>query len=250
MPKPWWKDFYEETFSDLYLYRDAASLRQTVDFLKKSLHVKKGMTLFDQCSGIGNVSHTFARQGIRTIGVEQCKPYVDSAKDVAAAEKLPCQFFRGDARTFVSPEPCDAAINWYTSFGHSLSDTDNVEMLKCAYESLKNKGYFALDFHNVAFILQQPLTSTQIKTNTHGKEYSVMRSSSFDLAKGSYASTWTYRSKEGELTEHAGTTRVYMPHQLREMLTVVGFHVQKIYGDYAGGPLTMKSPRCIIVAQK
>ncbi len=250
MSKNWWEDFFEDTFADFFLERDQKNLEEARAFLFKTLSLKEGMVLFDQCCGVGNISHILARSGIKTIGVEQSGEYVRLAKEIAIEEHLSCEFFQGDALTFLPLEKCDAAINWYTSFGYSLDDNVNLKMLQMAYEALKNGGVFALDFHNIPFVLQQPQSTRQIRKNKAGNECVVTRTSIFNLEEGSYLSKWAYEYLDGTVKNKEGTTRVYLPHQLKAMLLDVGFTSIQFFGDTDCAPLTVDSPRCFLIARK
>src|SRR3972149_9121621 len=211
--KNWWEEFFEESFADFFLERDEKNLEDSKNFLIDALSLKKDMTLFDQCSGLGNVSHALSRSGVRTIGVEQSREYVRIAKEVADKEKLPCEFVRGDALTFLPSVKCDAAINWYTSFGYSMDDETNLEMLRRDYESLKDGGYFALDFHNLARVFGQPASTKLVRKNKKDEECVITRVSTFNLEEGSYLSEWTYEYSDGTVKKRQGTTRIYLPHQ-------------------------------------
>ena len=64
-----------------------------------------------------------------------CKLVVGSCDDAAAAG-ADCRFHCADAFHFIPDEPCDAAFNWYSSFGYAGSDEQNRQMLQCAFDSL------------------------------------------------------------------------------------------------------------------
>ena len=59
-----------------------------------------------------------------------------------------------------------------------------------------------------------------------------------------------YFFANGEQRTRTSRLRLYLPHQLVELLLVVGFEEVSLYGDESGDPLTIDSPRCIAVARK
>ena len=250
MTKDWWKTFFEEDFAQIFLAHDPHELEQIVRFLKKNLHLKKGDELFDQCSGIGNVSHALVRRGFRTIGVEQSKLYVLDAQRVAEQEGLPCTFYCDDALHFVAEHPVDGAFNWYTSFGYYADDAQNIAMLAQAFKSLKPGGWFALDFHNPLYILRGNLSIRKYTKKIDGKMVRVVRKSWVDMENGMLTSEWCYQFPGKPTRTRSGTTRLYMPTELKQLFARAGFRDLRFFGDVNENPLSMESPRCIVVAQK
>jgi SAM-dependent methyltransferase len=248
--KDWWTDFFDSAFAEFFLERDEKTLEDTVSFLTETLSLESGMTLFDQCCGLGNIDLALAKRGIKTVGIDKNEAYIDTAKKQAAKENLASEFSMGDAFVFVPSVKCDAAINWYTSFGYNLDDQVNKEMLKRAYESLKEGGYFALDFHNIPFVLRQPEVNKQTKKSLEGHTCEITRVSKINLENGTLFSEWTYAHPDGTTTSKQGETRIYLPHQLKEMLTEVGFKTVRFYGGVDKSQLGIDSSRCIAVAQK
>src|SRR3989338_6904899 len=126
MQNKWWEKFFDDNFANFYLKKDEKDLRKISKFLSKYLKLKKDDLLFDQCSGTGDVSLYLAKTiGIRAIGVEQSKDYVETGNRNARSSDLDCKFYTKNADTFVSKKKCDAAINWYTSFGYNEEDKEN-----------------------------------------------------------------------------------------------------------------------------
>jgi ubiquinone/menaquinone biosynthesis C-methylase UbiE len=247
----WWNNFFDETFADLLLERpDSSKLRQEADFLISELKLKDGQTVFDQCCGSGEVSCALAENGINVIGVDQCAPYIARAKEKATKKKLPCDFYHGDALEFLPQKECDAAFNWYTSFGYSEVDAVNQKMLKCAYASLKQGGKFVLDYTNPSFVFQNFSEHKIIKHSLGNDELIVLKESKADIERGMLISSWTYISPNGDKKTKTGESRIYFARDLKDMLTACGFKVTGFMGGISGEPLTKNSSRCIVTAQK
>jgi len=251
MPKHWWKTFFEEDFARLFLVRHPREVTQTVRFLMKHLHLKKDDLLFDQCSGIGTISHALAEQGYRTIGIEQSRRYVQEAQKTAKKEQLKnCLFISGDALRFLPSETADGAFNWYTSFGYYLDDEQNLQMLKQAFASLKKGKWFALDFHNSFYLLRGRLPVRTYIKKINKQTIRVKRHSWVNLEHGTLTSEWTYSFPGEPDRVRAGTTRLYMPAELKQMFLQAGFRDLRFFGGTDEQPLSLKSPRCIIVGRK
>lgn len=248
--KNWWKAFFEENIAEMFLERNPREVEEAARFLAGRLRLKKGDLVFDQCSGIGNISHALARRGYRTVGVEQSGPYVRRARQAAEREDLDCVFQRGNALRFVPERRADGAFNWYTSFGYFQDDSANLKMLERAFQSLKPGGRFALDFHNPLYILRGRTSERRYVKKIGGKTVHVVRTSWVDLEKGALTSEWRYHIPGRPVRTLAGTTRLYMPVDLKRLLERAGFLDLRFFGATDGRPLSAKSPRCIIVARK
>lgn len=248
---PWWDDFFDENFARLSLERsDKKQLDAELDFLIHQLQLKKNQIVFDQCCGIGTLSHAMAKTGVQTIGIDQSESYINIAKQSAQKTHASCTFFHGDALTFVCPEKVDAAFNWYSSFGYSAKDELNLCMLQRNYDSLKCGGRFVLDYVNPAFIFQHFMEQTLIQKQLPEGELNVYKHSSVDLKRGMLLSTWRYEFPDGRQVTKSGESRLYFANDLSQMLESCGFQIIDFHGDVSGSPLTKDTQRCIITAQK
>lgn len=249
----WWEEFYDDTFGDIVLKRENyQDLGRTVNFIKKYLHIDAGDTIFDQCCGTGSVSHALAGAGINTIGTDLIESYVATANDIAREKGLNARFTAADAFNFVADKPCDAAINWYTSFGNSDDDDLNIEMIKRLYDSLKSGGYMAIDYFNTALKLRTATDGAvqEFSHQTNEGDIHVRRAFYLDMARSMSGSHWTYTFPDGSQKSSSGESRLYMPREIFNMVRDAGFTDIEFYGDYAGNELTLEAPRCICVARK
>jgi len=250
MKHKWWKNFFEKKFAVLFLKRNKLELKETINFLIKKLRLKRGDMVFDQCSGTGDISLGLAAKGMETIGIEQSKKYMDAAAKEVSRQKLSSKFYTGDAYKFICKPKCDAAINWYTSFGYNKNDNANIQMINRVYDSLRDRGYFALDYHNAPFIFKNFKSKRVQKTTLAGKTVLVTKTSKIDLPNGMLISIWQYKYHGYQSRKLYGQTRLYQPIDLKTILLKSGFVNIKFYGDLRGGRLTTDSKRCIVVAQK
>ncbi len=247
----WWQSFFDDLYADLVLARTHdTTVPATVDFLMERLQLKPGCVVFDQCCGVGGLSLPLARRGLKVVGVDQCVSYVQRATVAARAEGLDADFHVGDAFAFVAPEPCDAAINWYTSFGYVEDDQRNVLMFRRVFESLRPEGLFAVDTINLACVLRHFQACLTQRYATPAGEVLVLREASYDWLRGMGLQHWTFLTPDGRRTQRQAETRTYLPHTLGEMLRSCGFVEVTPLGSIQGEPLGMDSPRCICVARK
>ena len=244
----WWNTVFDENLADLLLERDSGKeLKQTAQFLLDELDIRSGDKLFDQCCGTGSISSALASYGIRVIGLDQSPVYVERAQARALQD---CEFTVGDAFEFSPESVCDAAINWYTSFGYLADDDLNSRMLERVFHCLKPGGRFALDYTNMLNVLRDNRLVMAAERSLESGTVTGFRQSEIDLSNGMLKQNWTIVSPEGVAKQSGGQMRVYMPWDLQKLLEKVGFTDITFWGGVDRQDLSPKSPRCICVAQK
>lgn len=247
----WWKSFYDDTPFYLYLERnEPAELEATLRFLTNVLQVSPGDRLFDQCCGMGSVSIPLAKRGYRMVGVDLCDGFIKRANGDIAGGALEAEFYVGDAFEFVPEEPCDGAFNWYTSFGYSAKDSENIRMLQRAYASLKPGAWFALDFLNAPMIRNNFQPTMVRKLDTPDGEIVITRNCEIDEETDLMKQVWNWQMPDGRKIETPSTLRLYTPGQLVRLFERAGFTNVKLYGNLEGDPRSDRSPRCICVGRR
>ena len=247
----WWDNFFDDIFANLLLERNnQEELAKTTNFLIKELNLTQGNTVFDQCCGSGDLACELAKKGINVIGVDLCKTYINRGIKKAEQENLKVDFQVKDALNFVTLKPCDAVLNWYTSFGYSDDDNINLKMLNCAYKSLKRGGYFILEYTNPAYIFQNFQEQKFFIQQFNNNKLTILKESQVDLERGMFISTWTYIFPDGSQEIKTGESRIYFAKDLKDMLLKCGFNNIQFMGDIDGNKLTKNSPRSIAIAQK
>ena len=279
----WWNDFFDDVFASVVLDRpDPRERKDTLQCLENMLQLKKGDSVFDQCCGTGAISHTLAGAGYNTHGVDVIPSYIDQAQTHANAipaeddanidandaysdrqcndnglhradhspRLVSCTFVCADARNYAPAGIFDAAINWYTSFGYSQDDADNIKMLKQIHSALKIGGRLAMDITNMSASYRKAEETTRYEQDTKLGRITIERDYFFDVANGMRGSNWRYTLPDGTTQEKSGISRLYSPRELTAILEKVGFEVLNFYGDLQLSPLSLDSTRCICVAQK
>lgn len=238
----WWESFFDRTYADIGLEsRDDAARERVADSIIQLLGVAPGARIFDQCCGIGRLSVPLARRGYRITGVDLGAGYADTARERVGGG----EFYAADAFTFVAPEPCDGAFNWFTSFGYSADDRQNLEMLHRARESLVPGGRLALDFTNFARVLGDYRPAQVARDG----ELLVIQETVFDFPRGMALLTWTYVHPDGRREERKTENRMYMPYDLVRLFGEAGFGDVQLFGA-AAAPFERTSTRVIVVGTR
>src|SRR5262249_11784776 len=187
---------------------------------------------------------------VRMIGIDLSEPYVRRAQGQAVELELDCRFHVADAFAFVPEPPCDAAFNWYSSFGYAPGDERNRQMLQRAFAALQPGGRLALDFPNIAGVLSHFKECMVRRHRTGDQEILLLRESRLNLAGGLLEQQWTYVLPGGRRVVRHSAVRLYLPHNLGDLLGGCGFREIEFFGSIQGEPLALHSPRCIVVARR
>lgn len=151
-----------------------------------------------------------ASKGIETIGIDQAEHYIEHARQKALHKKCTnASFEAASAFEYVTPQKCNGAFNWYTSFGYAEDDTINIQMLHRVRESLKPSAIFILDYMNVPNVLAnfQPVFKRQQDIN--GQKVLFEKHTNIDQERGMIGSRWVYKFADGS-SDKAKASRVYI----------------------------------------
>lgn len=252
----WWVELYDDLLAESLLVRDGDE-SETLAFLEDELRIARGprrSRILDQCCGIGSLAVPLALRGHDILGVDQAPGYIERARSAALSVTTDtggsAAFEVADAFEFVATPACDAAFNWWTSYGYADSDARNHRMLRRAFESLVPGGRFALDVPNLAGVLRHFDGDRTDRRETPLGLIEMRRQSRVDLAAGRLLKRWTFRVDGAVKADRQTSLALAMPHDHMSALRSVGFEIAAAYADTARGPLTMDGPRCILVAEK
>lgn len=249
----WWDDFYDDLYADMVLVGEPSHTKATIEKLSALIGLEQPSLIFDQCCGVGRWGLELAAQGHQVVGVDIIPRYIERAQQRAQAARTHerCTFVVEDARAYIPPSPCDVAINWHTSFGYSEQDQDNAKMLERAFDALKPGGTFAMECGNMARIIStfQPTISYR-HAHEDGTMTLILRESSLELERGLLSQLWTFIKPDGQIIERPSSIKMYLPHELKRMVTQAGFEQVQCYGDLDGQAIQLNSPRCIVTARR
>ncbi len=245
----WVGGLYDDLLADMLLRRDPETAE--LAFMSRELGIRVGSRLLDQGCGIGALAIPLGRAGAHVIGVDQSAAYVAEARQAAVTAGLVAEFHAADARDFVPGAPVDAAISWWTSWGHAPDDAGNLAMLRRVREALVPGGVFALDTMNVAGVLHgfQPETNLVRTVARLGGAVRLQRLSEVDTRAGTLLKEWIYHLPDGRVVRHRSAMRLYMPWQVAALLREAGFGGIRLLGSLAGEPVALDSQRLIALAR-
>ncbi len=247
----WWHHCFDDLYAEYGLQRsDPVAVEKSVEFILDKLGLAEGDTVLDQCCGIGRIAIPLARRGVRIIGVDQIAEYTEAASEGAKSESLPCEWHTAEAFDFVAPEPCDAAINWFTSCGYDRDDEVNRRMFERAFDSLAPGGWFAVDYVHTARVLTQFKPVMIERRTREDGEMLVVIETRVDVPAGMFCGRWTFVLPDGERRIKEVENRTWLVQDLMRLLGQVGFVDLQLFGSTDGHSLELDSPRCIVIGQR
>ncbi len=252
----WWKPFYQDLYFEFLSHTSKREeIDETVQFLIDELRLGDNDKVFDQCCGFGRIAFPLADSGISVIGVDQSSSFVKHATDKCRHGYKACRFVAADAREFRCEPQCNAAVNWFTSFGYFIEDTENMKLFQAAFDSIKPGGKFVLDYLNFAFLLSDLRADSvqEIETQKFGSVLVCIQSDpslSIDLRDGMFSSKYTFVLSDGNRIILDTRIKMYLPHQIADMLRSCGFENIQFWGSTRREPLSRKSSRVIASCRK
>jgi SAM-dependent methyltransferase len=201
----------------------------------------------DLCCGFGRVGLELARRGFSVTGVDITAPYLETAREDAAAESLPAEFVHDDVRSFRRPGAFDAAVNLYNSFGYFADPADDRLFVKNAFESLKPGGIFFIETQGKELAVRNFVASEWFRRAGFFvfTEYEALDS------WAALKNTWRLISEQGGgVTEKTFVHRLYAASELRALLLAAGFEQVDLYGDWDERPYDQRAVKLIAAARK
>jgi SAM-dependent methyltransferase len=237
--------FWEATYSFMFPETRFVAAAAQVSKIEALTGLSTGDVL-DLACGPGRFAVPLAQAGYVVTGVDRSPFLLQKARDLAAREGVSVEWVEQDMREFRRPRAFDAILNLFTSFGYFDAAADNERVIENIYASLKPAGVFVLDHlgKEVLAARFQPTHSEALSDGT----LLIQRVSVID--------DWS--RIDGEWTVLAGdcATRfynrhwLYSAHEIRNLLTKVGFEEISFYGSLDQSSYGPDADRLVAVARK
>jgi len=237
----WWESWFGEEYLELYPHRDLDSARREVIFALDKLR-RPPAPMLDLCCGGGRHFPLFLEFGVGPVGLDYSAPLLEVARERTGASRL----VRGDMRLLPFTDGAFlSVVNFFTSFGYFLAETDNAAVV-CEIARVLSRGgrvlcdTFGLD-HVLARLVPEESRSSE------DREYRIRRwwnsatrrvEKEIEVRRGS--STATFRE----------SVRAYTASELGALFENAGLRVAATWGDFDGSPAGSDSPRLILLAEK
>jgi 2-polyprenyl-3-methyl-5-hydroxy-6-metoxy-1,4-benzoquinol methylase len=229
------KEWWQEIFPAIRPLFDTATPQRNnseAKYIIKKMGLKPGMKFLDCPCGIGRISIPLGKKGIKVAGVDITRPYLEELRKKAQRLNLKIDLHEMDMREIKFKNKFDAAGNLWTSFGYFEKESDNLLVLKKAYQALKPGGKFLLNTINRDWII----TSFQSRGWDEIGNLKIIQRREFDYRKSIMRSTWIL-IKDGEEEHYDVDFYMYSFHELVKMFESVGFENIEGYGSIKDDPI-------------
>ncbi len=268
-PAPWsegdnipWNDpdFSERMLTEhLSQEHDLASRRkETID-----LHVEwifsgvlrsRPARLLDLACGPGLYTSRLARTGCECVGIDFSPASIRHAKEIAAAEDLPCTFHHADVRDGMFGEGFDLVMMIYGQF-NVFPRNRGLEILKKAHGALKPGGSLLLEVQSQQQIQQggeSAPTWYSVASGLFSEPPHLVLQENFWHADAR-ASTTRFSiidAQTGAVSSYALSNEAYTEDELTDLLQSVGFSDVERFPSLSGKAVAGAQDLPVVLARK
>lgn len=243
----WFEDqsFWDELKPFIFGQKIMEDAPREIEAIIELLDLVPKTKILDVCCGNGRHSLSLARNGFQVTGVDRTVKYIHEARRRAAEESLDIAFIESDAREFSRENSFDAALLMYTVLGYFPEDSENLQVLKNVYNSLRKEGAILVELLGRE-ILQRIFQQRDWTEIEHA----------FLLEERTINTDWSWMDnrqiliKEGDIQEFEFSHWVYSALDLTTMLEKIGFSHIEIYGSLTGEPYDENANRLVAVGWK
>lgn len=230
----WYETAFRKQYLDLYYHRDDAAAKGEASFAARALGLKEGSRVVDVACGAGRHARALVALGLRVVGVDLSRDLLAEAQGIDRV--------RADMRVLPFRGAFDAATSFFTSFGY-FDDAGNAAAMRSIAGALRPGGTLLLDFLNAVAVEAHLVPESREERD--GRKYHVRRR----IDAGRVVKDVVIE-EEGLTLSYSESVRLYLHHDLINLLKGAGLSVIASYGAFDGRDFTTDAPRCILVARK
>ena len=242
----WFETWFDTPYYHiLYKDRDFEEAESFITLLINYLNIQKNSKIIDLACGKGRHSVFLNQLGYKVLGLDLSQQSIEHNKQF---ENSDLKFEVHDMRDEIFPEllaeKADAVVNLFTSFGYFEDENDDRKVFHSISNTLKDNGYFVLDFLNAKWV-----ENTLIKEETITKEeidFSIKKKiENQNIIKD------IYFKDDGKEYHFFEKVKLHTLEEINDYAEEFGFERVQIFGDYHLNEFDLEtSPRCINVFKK
>lgn len=150
MQNEWFSSWFDTPYyHTLYKNRDTREACVFIDHLTQFLQLNTNAKCWDLCCGKGRHSIYLNKKGYSVEGTDLSSQSIKEANK-HANETL--RFYEHDMRNTFRENHFDTVLNLFTSFGYFDNKEDDLKVFSSVQKSLKNDGFFIVDFLNSEYV--------------------------------------------------------------------------------------------------
>lgn len=236
-PRPWYREWFGETYLRLYPHRDREEAERGAALFLELSGLAQGDRVLDLACGAGRHLGPLEAAGLRPVGLDLSPPLLRRAR-----ERWSGPLARGDMRDLPFRDGAfDGVAQFFTSFGYFRRREEDVRVLEEVRRVLRTDGTFLLDFLNATRV-RRDLVPEDVR-HIEGSTVRQRRTIEGDTVVKEIEIEGTGEGGDRSFRERV---RLYEPDELTEMLVKAGLDVRERRGDYGGGAFHDDAPRLLL----
>jgi len=239
--EPWFRDWFGETYLDVYPHRDREEARRAVELFVDAAGLgRAGGRVLDLACGAGRHLTPLAEAGFRPIGLDLSRPLLRRA-----AASFGGPLVRADMRAVpLASGSMDAVVQFFTSFGYFEDRSEDRRVLEEVRRVLRPGGTFLMDFLNAEKVRRELVPRDE-------KTIGGLRVRQRRWLEGdAVVKRIEVEEPGGEAPEiHHERVRLYRPEELEEMMEASALRVLGRAGGYDGRPFDEDAPRLLLTGE-
>jgi SAM-dependent methyltransferase len=209
------------------------------------LGLRAGQRVLDAPCGQGRIANRLAGAGMAVVGVDASAPYLELARQDAAALGVTVEYRVGDLRHLPVEGGFDAVVCWFNSFGY-FDDDDNRRVLREFHRVLRPGGALLVEgLHHDGFV--RHYTEEPDATVVEVGDDVMVDVTRFDPVRGQLQAR-RLRWRDGRVTRSTHFVRLPTVPEWYDWLAGAGFR-RALVTDPAGDELTVDCWRLVVVAR-
>lgn len=238
----WFESWFDTPYYHLlYSNRDYTEAENFITKLTQELQLPQSSKIIDLACGKGRHSVFLNKLGYDVLGLDLSQQSIEFDKQF---ENESLTFKVHDMRNPIDSEPVNAVFNLFTSFGYFDNETDDRNVFKSVYNSLKPESFFVLDYLNEEFVTRTLVPETTI--HREGIDFHISKK-----IEGRHIIKDISFEIDGEAKHFFEKVKLHTLETIENYASECGFERVKIWGDYQLNDFKKEvSPRCINLFKK
>lgn len=206
--------------------------------------------VLDIACGTGHTSLPFARDGIKTYGLDLSAAMLAKAKEKALRENLQIEFLQQDMREMALPQQVDLATCYHDGLNYITSVQDLQKVFEKVFLSLKPGGLFIFDMNAVSKLAKGVSADT---TFLDEENMSLIWETRYIREEDVWEISLTGFLKKGDLFEkfhEVHQEKSYTRDEILAIIDQVGFVFLADYHGFSFEPPKGETRRIFYVVQK
>ena len=245
-------DWYKNIWSlDIKNHSWVEDTKQQIDFIIKTLDLRKDQRILDLACGFGRHSLELARRGFQVVGADITKDYITDAENTAKKEGLSARFILSDIRDLKFNQEFDVVLNLADgAIGYLENDSENLKIFDVIADALKPGGKHFMDLCNAEYAeLHFPATSWEAGENALSLSSFEWNAEKKIMLYGGKTISYGEPLVKPEILR-GDTIRLYSHEELDEILETRNMMIKQTYSNYYGKPETSKELQLMVYSIK